>query len=522
VLIVLIVPFHPPWASATQSRELLAVPIDPFGVPGFIRLLHDAEADELILAATPRDLRSTAYDHFFSTWEVSAPQGVETQPSPPVSLSTFGPWSETIRHPVSGHYRVELILERPRPDGGLEASRRFTMGFFYNAVAATAELDTEVVTKAIPKAGGTGSLRRLGQVGGLEIVQAEAVGLGYAGAVPGLFRPEARAVSIDFSWRGARPGTTLTATWFYIEGRERVPWLTQKRVLTSDQGRDSFRFIIDEDEQWFVGDYVVELASGGQTLKEVYFGVRPGRAPGPGRPLVVVALTVAASGTVPQPAGPGAVVPPGAQRVEIRAAYRGGVSGQRLTSRWFFVQAGQRRLFSESAVDILRPDHEVAFSFQLEPRESWLPGSYEVDIFAGQELVARATFHVREPAGLLGWPALEPARVALRPDPVAAGEECIVEGRGFTPNGFIPLEGIVLVDALGRKERFRGEPIRLSAQGTFALRFRLPVTTPPGEAYLEVTDQARRRARVSFRVTRPKTIKEKLEEIERAWKEVFK
>ncbi|MFQ6672061.1 MAG: hypothetical protein ACE5KY_02080, partial [Candidatus Tectimicrobiota bacterium] len=82
-------------AWGAEPQELLATPVDPFGVPGFIRVLHDSGADELILAVTPQDLRSTAFDQFFATWEVSTPEGVQTQASPPVSLSTFGPWSET-------------------------------------------------------------------------------------------------------------------------------------------------------------------------------------------------------------------------------------------------------------------------------------------------------------------------------------------------------------------------------------------------------------------------------------------
>ncbi len=80
----------------------------------------------------------------------------------------------------------------------------------------------------------------------------------------------------------------------------------------------------------------------------------------------------------------------------------------------------------------------------------------------------------------------------------------------------------MLTDASGRTERFRGQPIQLSPQGTFALRFRLPVTTQPGIASLEVTDQSRRTAKVSFQVRQPLTIKEQLKDIEREWKEIFR
>ena len=510
----------PTWGAG--ARELLSTPIDPFGVAGFIRLLHDAEADELILAATPQDLRSTAYDQFFSTWDVSASGGVETQPSPPLNLSTFGPWSETIRHPVSGHYRAELVLERPRPDGRLEASRRFTVAFVYNAVSATAELDTEAAPRAPPQARRAGSLASLRRTGGLEIVRAEATGVSAVRSASGLFRPEERAVSVDFAWRGARPNSTLSATWYYLEGAERLQWLTQRRTLTTPQGEGRLTFIIDDEEQWFTGDYVVELSSAGQLLREVFFSVRPGGGSVASRPLEVVALTVSAPGVVPQPAGPGAVMPSNAERVELRVTYRGGASGQRLTSRWFFVEGLVRRPFSESAVEILRPDHEAAFSFALQPGEGWLPGSYEVDVFSGSELVARATYRVSSPAGRARWPSVEPARVAVRPEPVRAGGECIVEGRGFTPNGLIPLEGIVLTDASGRPSRLRGEPIRISPQGTFAFRFRLPLAISPGVASLKVLDQSQRTATATFQVARPLTVKERLKEVEREWKDIFK
>lgn len=505
-----------------EPRELLSTPIDPFGVPGFIRLMHDAEADELILAVTPQDLRSTAYDQFFATWEVSAPKGVQNQPSPPISLSTFGPWSETILHPVTGHYRAELVLERPRTDGRLESSRRLTIAFYYNSVSTTAELDTEAVTSTMPRASRAGSLELLRRSGELQIVKAEAGGFLASSGAPGIFRPEERAISIEYSWVGARPGSQLVADWYYLEGTERLPWLTQRADLQSHRGQDRFTFVIDEDEQWFTGDYVVEISSGGQVLREVFFTVRPAGGDLAGRPLVVVSLSIAASGSIPQPAGPGAVVPSDAQRVELKLVYQGGTPGQRLTSRWYFVEGMTRRPFSESTVEIVRPDHEAVFAFSLQPGERWLRGSYEVDVFSGHDLVATATYRVSAPGGRASWPSYEPARVALRPDPVPAGGECIVEGRGFSPGGLIPLEGIVLTDASGRVERFRGESIRLTPEGTFALRFRLPVTTAQGLASLEVTDEARRTARVSFNVTQPLTIKEQLKDIEEQWKEIFR
>ncbi|MFQ6672890.1 MAG: hypothetical protein ACE5KY_06280 [Candidatus Tectimicrobiota bacterium] len=509
-------------AWGAEPRELLATSVDPFGVPGFLRVLHDPEADEVILAVTPQDLRSTAYDQFFATWEVSTPEGVQTQPSPPVSLSTFGPWSETIRHPVSGRYRAELVLERPRPDGRLEASRRFSIAFIFNAPFATAELDAEAAPATMPRAGRAGSLASLRRAGGLEIVQAKAVGAGAVRPAGGLFRPEERAVTIAYAWRGARPGTPLVATWYYLEGRERLQWLTQREVLQAAEGDGRFTFVIDEEEQWFTGDYVVELAAAGQMLQEVFFAVRPRGGPGAGRSLSVVGLTIAASGAMPQPAGGGAVVPSDAQRVEVRVAYGGGAPGQRLTSRWFFVERAMRRPFSESTVDIFRPDHEAAFSFTLQSGERWLPGTYEVDIYSGAALLATATYRVRASADRAAWPAAEPPRVALRPDLVPAGEEGIVEGRGFTPHGLIPVEGIVLTDASGRAERFRGGSLRLSPEGTFAFRFRLPLTTAPGDASLTVTDQARRTATVRFRVAQPRTVKEQFQEIERQWKEIFR
>lgn len=509
-------------AWAAEPTELISAPVDPFGVPGFIRLLHDAGADELILAVTPQDLRSTAFDQFFATWEVSAPQGVQTQPSPPMSLSTFGPWSETIRQPVSGNYRAELVLERPRTDGRLEASRRFTFAFTYNAVSAQAELDTQTVTTATPRASRAGSLSQLRSVGGLQILKAEASGFTASQTVSGVFRPEERAISIDFSWRGARPGSTLEAKWLYLEGAERLPWLTQQKQLHRTQGEDRFTFIIDEEEQWFAGDYVVEISSGGQMMREVFFSVRPAGVAQVGRPLKVVSLTVAVQGAVPQPAGPGAVVPSDAQRVDVNVLYQGGTPGQRLTSRWYFVEGLSRRSFSESTIEIVRPDQEASFAFSLRPGERWLEGSYEVDIFSERELLASATYRVSAPAGRIFWPTQEQPRVALRPDPVPAGEECIVEGRGFSPNGIIPLESIVLTDSTGRSERFRGEAIRLSPEGTFALRFRLPLTTRQGAASLAVTDQSRRTATVNFQVAEPLTVKEQLKEIERGWKEIFR
>jgi hypothetical protein len=515
-------------ALGGETREVLATPVDPFGVPGFIRLLHDADANEIILAVTPQDLRSTAYDQFFATWEVSAPQGVQTQPSPPASLSTFGPWSETIRQPVSGRYRAELVLERPRPDGRLESSRRFSVAFVFNAEAVTAELDTQTAPSTMPRAGRAGSLASLRRAGGLEIVRAKAEGAGFArpagGArsAAGLFRPEERAVTITYTWRGARPGTPLVATWYYLEGQERLQWLTQRDVLQAPEGEALFTFVIDDEEQWFTGDYVVELAAAGQTLREVFFAVRPAGRLGTSRSVAVTAMTVTASGAAPQPAGPRVVVPSDAQRVELRVAYQGGTPGQRLSSRWYFVEGSLRRPFSESTVEILRPDHEAAFSFALQPGEKWLPGGYEVDIYSGRELVATAAYRVSGPAERAAWPAAEPPRVAVRPDLVPAGDEFIVEGRGFTANGQIALEGIALTDASGRTERFRGTPFRLSPQGTFAFRVRLPVTTAPGAASITVTDEARRTASVSFQVARPLTIKEQFKEIERDWKGIFR
>jgi hypothetical protein len=338
----------------------------------------------------------------------------------------------------------------------------------------------------------------------------------------GVFRPEERAISVAFSWRGSRPGTTLVAKWSYLEGTERLPWLTQRKALNASRGEGQFTFIIDEEEQWFTGDYVVEISGGGQLLREVFFSVRPAGAAVAGRPLVVVALTIAAPGSVPQPAGPGVVIPSDASRVEVRVAYQGGKAGQRLTSRWYFAEGLMKRSFSESTVEILRPNHEAVFGFTLRPGERWLRGSYEVDIYAGTDLLATATYRVSVPTGRAVWPAAEPPRVALRPDPAPAGEEIIVEGRGFSPNGRIPLEGIVLTDASGRAERFKGEAIRLSPEGTFALRFRLPLTTRPGAASLEVTDQGRRTARINFQVRRPLDVKEQLKEIEREWKEIFR
>jgi hypothetical protein len=485
--------------------------------------MHDAEADELILAVTPQDLRSTAYDQFFATWEVSAPKGVQTQPSPPLSLSTFGPWSETIRHPVSGHYRAELVLERPRTDGRLEASRRLTVAYLYNSVSATAELDTEAVTATLPRASREGSLALLRRSGELQILKAEAKGFRAQRGSSGIFQPEERAISIEYSWLGSRPGSQLVANWYYLEGTERLSWLTQRKDLQSSRGQDRFTFIIDEEEQWFTGDYVVEISSGGQVLREVFFTVRPAGGALVGRPLLVVSLTVATTGSIAQPAGPGAVVPADAQRVEVKLVYQGGTPGQRLTSRWYFVEGPTRRPFSESTVDIVRPDHEAVFAFSLQPGERWLQGSYEVDIFSGAELMASATYGVSTSASRVSvWPSFEQARVALRPDPVPAGEECVVEGRGFSPNGLIPLEGIVLTDSSGRAERFRGKAIQLSPEGTFALRFRLPLSTAQGAASLEVTDQARRVARVGFNVSKPLTVKEQLKEIEREWKDIFR
>jgi hypothetical protein len=509
-------------ALGGETRELLVTPVDPYGVPGFIRVLHDADADEIILAVTPQDLRSTAYDQFFATWEVSVPEGVQTQPSPPASLSTFGPWSETIRQPVSGRYRAELVLERPRPDGRLEASRRFTVAFVFNAATSATELDTQTAPSTMPRAGRAGSLASLRRAGGLEIVEAKAEGVGIARQAASLFRPEERAVTVRYAWRGARPGTPLVATWYYLEGRERLQWLTQRDVLQAPEGDSHFTFVIDEEEQWFTGDYVVEFTAAEQTLREVFFAVRPaGRLDAP-RSVAVTAMVFTASGAAPQPAGAGAVVPSDAQRVELRVVYQGGMPGQRLASRWYFVEGSLRRPFSESTVEIFRPDHEAAFSFALQPGERWLPGSYEVDIYSGRDLVGTAAYRVGGPAERAVWPAAEPPRVAVRPDIVPAGEEFIVEGRGFTTNGQIALEGIALTDASGRTERFRGAPLRVSPQGTFAFRVRLPVTTAAGVASITVTDEARRTASVSFQVAQPLTIKEQLKEIEREWKGVFR
>ena len=508
------------WSA--ETKEILATPVDPFGVPGFIRLLHDPVADEIILAVTPQDLRSTAYDRFFATWEVSTPEGVQTQPSPPASLSTFGPWSETVRHPVSGRYRAELVLERPRPDGRLEASRHLSINFVFDAESATAELDTKAPPRAMPRAGRAGSLASLRRAGALEIVRVKAVGASAVHPAAGLFRPEERAVTINYAWRGARPGTPLVATWYYLEGMERIQWLTQREILQAIEGEGQFTFVIDEEEQWFTGDYVVEITATGQMLREVFFAVRPWEKQNSGSALVVVAMSVTASGAVPQPVGPGAVVPSDAQWVDLRVAYRGGTPGQRLTSSWHFVEGALRRPFSKSTVEILRPDYEAAFSFTLRPGEKWLPGTYEVDIFSEADLVATATYRVSAPADRAAWPAAEPARVALRPDLVPAGEACIVEGRGFSANGLISLEGIVLTDASGRTERFQGAPLRLSPQGTFAFRFRIPPNTAPGVASISVTDQAHRTATVSFQVARPRTVKEQIKEIGRQWKGIFR
>lgn len=509
-------------AWGAEPRELLKSPIDPFGIPGFVRLLHDAEADELVLAVTPQDLRSTAYDQLFATWEVSAPQGVQTQPSPPMSLSTFGPWSETIRHPVGGHYRAELVLERPRTDGRLEASRRFAVAFFYNAVAASAEIDTEAAPAPAPRASRAGSLSIFTRAGGVQIVRAAATGTLASAAGLDLFLPEERAISVVYSWTGARSGTSLTARWYYLEGSERLPWLTQSEELRTPEGEGRFTFLIDEDEQWFTGDYVVEISSAGQVLREVFFTVRPLGSQAGGRPLVVMGASVVAAGGVPQPAGPGAYIPADTQRVELKVVYRGGTPGQRLTSRWYFVEGLMRRSFSESTVEILRPDHEVVFAFSLRPGERWLQGNYEVDVYAGTELVVTAAYRVAAPSGPTIWPALEAARLAVRPDPAPAGEECIVEGRGFSSSGLIPLEGIVLTDSTGRAERFRGQAIRLSPEGTFAFRFRLPLATAQGPAQLVVTDQERRTATVNFNVGQPRSVKEQLKDIEEQWKEIFR
>ena len=145
-----------------------------------------------------------------------------------------------------------------------------------------------------------------------------------------------------------------------------------------------------------------------------------------------------------------------------------------------------------------------------------------MNIFSGADVEAPAPYGVSAPADRAAWPAGEPARVALRPDLVPAGEKCIVEGRGFSANGRISLEGIVLTDASGRTERFQGPPLRLSPQGTFAFRFRIPPNTAPGVASISVTDQAHRTASVSFQVARPQTVKEQIKEIERQWKDIFR
>ncbi|MEE9520074.1 MAG: hypothetical protein V3V93_07415, partial [bacterium] len=261
------------WSA--ETKEILATPVDPFGVPGFIRLLHDPVADEIILAVTPQDLRSTAYDRFFATWDVTTPEGVQTQPSPPASLSTYGPWSETVRHPVSGRYRADLVLERPRPDGRLEASRRLSINFVFDAESSTAELDAKAPPRAMPRAGRAGSLASLRRAGALEIVRVKAVGASAVRPAAGLFRPEERAVTINYAWRGARPGTPLVATWYYLEGMERLQWLTQRETLQAIEGKGRFTFVIDGEEQWFTGDYVVEITAAGQLLREVFFAVRP-------------------------------------------------------------------------------------------------------------------------------------------------------------------------------------------------------------------------------------------------------